>query len=73
MQKTSTSLRLPADAKAFIAAQAQRNGSSLNSEIVRCIRDRMEKMATTGSKFGDQSPVEAGNSTHQEMNDAERT
>lgn len=66
-------LRIPANVKAFIAEQAARNGSSQNSEIVRCIRDRMEKMATTGSQFGDQSPVEAGDNIHQEMNDACKT
>jgi predicted HicB family RNase H-like nuclease len=43
-------VRLPQDVKAFIAAQAERNSSSQNSEIVRCIRDRMDlktKTATT--------------------------
>ncbi|ESX31958.1 regulatory protein [Mesorhizobium sp. LSHC440B00] len=42
-------VRLPADVKAFIASQAARNGSSQNSEIVRCIRDRIDqtKTATT--------------------------
>lgn len=53
-------LRLPVDCKHFLADQAARNGSSQNSEIVRCIRDRMEKLATTGVKFGDQSPAVAG-------------
>lgn len=66
-------IRLPADAKAFIAGQAIRNGSSQNSEIVRCIRDRMEKMATTGVEFGDQSPVAADVNIHQETNDARQT
>lgn len=70
---THITLRLPQDAKAFISGQAARNSSSQNSEIVRCIRDRMEKMATTGSEFGDHNPAEAGNSNHQEMTDAERT
>ena len=40
-------IRLPHDAKAFIAAQAARNGSSQNSEIVRCIRDRMDRETKT--------------------------
>jgi hypothetical protein len=66
-------VRLPPDAKAFIAAQAQRNTSSQNSEIVRCIRDRMERVATTGSQFGDQNPVEAGNRTRKECCDAANT
>lgn len=42
-------LRLPEDAKAFIAAQAERNGSSQNSEIVRCIRDRMDRETKTAT------------------------
>lgn len=58
--------RLPKDVKQFIEGQAARNSSSQGSEIVRCIRDRMERVATTRSKFGDQSPVEAGNSSNQE-------
>lgn len=70
---THTTLRLPHDAKTFIAAQAARNSSSQNSEIIRCIRDRMERMATTGDEIGVMAPVEAGNSNHQEMTDAERT
>lgn len=39
----ATSLRLPADAKAFIEAQARENTSSQNSEIVRAIRERMKR------------------------------
>ncbi len=42
LQKTSTSLRLPIDAKAFIEAEAAENASSQNSEIVRAIRERMK-------------------------------
>lgn len=42
-------LRLPEDAKAFIAAQAERNGSSQNSEIIRCIRDRMDRETKTAT------------------------
>lgn len=36
-------LRLPAELKDWIAAQAALNGSSQNSEIVRAVRERMEK------------------------------
>lgn len=32
-----------------------------------------EKMATTGSEFGDQNPAGAATNNHQEMTDAERT
>lgn len=36
-------LRLTDDLKAWIADQAARNGSSQNSEVVRAIRERMER------------------------------
>ena len=36
-------LRLPPDLKVWIQAQAQKNGASQNSEIIRAIRDRMER------------------------------
>lgn len=37
-------LRLPAEMKAWVQVQAKRNGASLNSEIVRSIRERMDRM-----------------------------
>jgi hypothetical protein len=36
-------VRLPRDIKAWIEQQAARNGASQNSEIIRCIRSRMDK------------------------------
>ena len=36
-------LRLPTDLKAWIAAQAERNASSQNSEVIRAVRERMER------------------------------
>jgi predicted HicB family RNase H-like nuclease len=36
-------LRLPPDLKAFVAKEAERNGSSQNSEIIRAVRERMER------------------------------
>lgn len=42
MPKKLMQLRLPADAKAFIEAEARENASSQNSEIVRAIRERMK-------------------------------
>lgn len=36
-------LRLPLQVKAWIADQAHLNGSSQNSEIIRAIRERMER------------------------------
>lgn len=38
-----TSVRLPLDAHAFIEAEAKMNASSQNSEIVRAIRERMQR------------------------------
>jgi hypothetical protein len=68
---TQITLRLPADAKAFVVAQAARNSSSQNSEIIRCIRDRMERVAATGAEIGVLSPVAAENhNTRKECCDA---
>lgn len=36
-------LRVPADVKAWLADQAKKNGSSQNSEVIRAVRERMEK------------------------------
>ena len=41
-------IRLPPDVKRFIKAEAKLNASSQNSEIVRCIRERMERMKAKG-------------------------
>ncbi|WP_394042028.1 Arc family DNA-binding protein [Xanthobacter aminoxidans] len=38
-------IRLPANLKAWIAAEAMRNGASLNSEVIRSVRERMERVA----------------------------
>jgi 1,2-phenylacetyl-CoA epoxidase PaaB subunit len=38
-------VRLPADVKLWIVKQAKKNGSSQNSEIIRSIRDRMDRVA----------------------------
>lgn len=37
-------LRMPADIKRWIEEQARKNGSSQNSEIIRAIRERMERV-----------------------------
>lgn len=53
-------LRLPADLKAWIAAQAEKNASSQNSEVIRAVRERMdrESLALTGAKMsGSNQPV----------------
>jgi predicted HicB family RNase H-like nuclease len=40
-------LRLPPDLKTWIAAQAEANASSQNSEIIRAIRERMDCIKET--------------------------
>jgi len=42
-------LRLPPDLKDWIAAQAEANLSSQNSEIIRAIRERMERTDQTAN------------------------
>ncbi len=37
-------LRLPTDIKAWIKEQADKNGSSQNSEVIRAVRDRMAQV-----------------------------
>lgn len=44
MSKVTTSLRLPIDLKFFVDREAEKNGSSQNSEIIRALRERMEKV-----------------------------
>lgn len=39
-------LRVPADLKDWLAAQAAANASSQNSEVVRAIRERMERVGS---------------------------
>jgi hypothetical protein len=41
-------IRVPKDVKAFIEKQSAINRSSQNSEIIRCIRERMSRTATPG-------------------------
>lgn len=38
-------VRLPPDLKAFVAREAQANGASQNSEVVRALRERMDRLA----------------------------
>lgn len=37
--------RIPPDLKSWLAQQAERYGTSQNSEIIRAIRERMERQA----------------------------
>lgn len=53
-------IRLPLDLKRFIKAEAKANGSSQNSEIVRAIRERMDrKKASTGEGLANTAPADA--------------
>ncbi|MBB3771566.1 Arc/MetJ-type ribon-helix-helix transcriptional regulator [Angulomicrobium tetraedrale] len=37
-------LRLPEEMKEFIEEQSNKYGASMNSEIIRCIRERMDRV-----------------------------
>ena len=37
-------MRIPADLKSWIQAQSLKNGSSQNSEVVRALRERKERI-----------------------------
>lgn len=37
-------LRLPSDLREWVQAESVRNGSSQNSEVVRAVRERMERV-----------------------------
>lgn len=37
-------LRLPGDVKAWLEREAAKHGSSQNSEVIRAIRERMERV-----------------------------
>lgn len=45
-------IRPPRDAKDWIKAEAVRNGSSQNSEIIRAIRERMDNVASNRKARG---------------------
>ncbi|AYD02227.1 Arc family DNA-binding protein [Neorhizobium sp. NCHU2750] len=44
MSRVTTSLRLPIDLKLFVDQEAEKNGSSQNSEIIRAVRERMDRL-----------------------------
>lgn len=66
--RTRLQLRLPTDLKAWLAGEALRNGASQNSEIIRSIRERMER-ATTPSSFPPESRGSAFEATDHACND----
>jgi poly(3-hydroxybutyrate) depolymerase len=43
--KTAIVMRFPQDVKAWLQAQADLHGSSQNSEAIRAIRERMDRIA----------------------------
>ncbi|MGU3668185.1 Arc family DNA-binding protein [Methylobacterium sp. A49B] len=42
-QAPQLKIRLPSEIKLFIAKQAENNGSTLNSEVIRAIREKMDR------------------------------
>lgn len=44
--KKPMQLRLPEDLKTWLEKQADRNGSSQNSEVIRAIRERAARLAS---------------------------
>lgn len=49
-------IRLPPDLKAWIEVEAAKNGASQNSEVIRAIRDRMERAVFVPDSFPAISP-----------------
>lgn len=47
MKTQQIKVRLPIDADAFVEAEARKNSSSKNSEIVRAVRERMETVGAS--------------------------
>ena len=39
--------RVPNDVRAFLIAEAKRNCTSLNAEVIRAVRERMERTSLT--------------------------
>ena len=42
-----TTFRMPEDVKTFLASEAKRNFTSQNAEIIRAIRERMDRTNNT--------------------------
>lgn len=70
-------LRLPPDLKQWVDAEAKRNGASQNSEVIRCIRERMDRMVGPSGGANEKSddgqslaaPVVAPETHHQPAKD----
>jgi predicted HicB family RNase H-like nuclease len=52
MTRNALTIRLPPDAHTWLDAQAERDGSSINAEIIRLVRDAMEARAADCTKGG---------------------
>lgn len=44
--KSQLKIRLPKDVKEWLERQAKLNGSSQTSEVLRCIRERAERLSS---------------------------
>lgn len=44
VDRTKLMVRLPMDVKSWLEREATRNGASQNSEIVRSLRERMDRL-----------------------------
>jgi len=49
MSKPTLKIRIPEEVRAWLDAQTQRNGSTLNSEVLRSIRDRIDAEQAKGN------------------------
>ena len=52
--RSSLTLRLPEELRAWVEAQAKTNFTSMNNEIIRSL---MERRSAAGVQFGDQAPA----------------
>lgn len=59
MQGIKFQLRLPADVKAWLEHDAQRNDRSMNSQVVAILRERMNQQALAAQQgqAGQQQPA----------------
>ncbi|MFG1340954.1 Arc family DNA-binding protein [Xanthobacter autotrophicus] len=55
-------LRLPPDLKGWVDVEAERNGASINSEIIRSVRERMERTerSVKSPEISGEKPAPAG-------------
>jgi predicted HicB family RNase H-like nuclease len=48
--RTPFQLRLPRDLRTWLESEAQKNGASQNSEVIRALRERMERVTATSNR-----------------------